>query len=216
MQKGVLVSENGFSDYYELLQVSSNADTETIERVFRYLAKKFHPDNKESGDTDRFRLIVEAHRTLSNAEKRAAYDVRYQDYWNRTWKLASEASTGTGFDDEWENREKLLSLLYLQRRNDMKNPGVGNHELARILCKPVELMEFHLWYLKAKGWVERLDTGHLAITALGVDHVEQGRLRLRKDRLLTAGGSEVGEEQTPRFGAADLPEFPTGTTSFNE
>jgi hypothetical protein len=60
------VSENGFVDYYELLQLSSNADTDTIERVFRHLAKKLHPDNKESGDPDRFRLIVEAHRTLSN------------------------------------------------------------------------------------------------------------------------------------------------------
>jgi len=72
-------------------------------------------------------------------------------------------------------------------------------------------MEFHLWYLKAKGWVERLDTGQLAITALGVDHVEEGRLRLRKDRLLAAGGSEVAEGETPRFGPEDLPEIPRGT-----
>ena len=48
------MSEDAFIDYYELLQLSSNADADTIERVFRHLAKKFHPDNKESGDTDRF------------------------------------------------------------------------------------------------------------------------------------------------------------------
>ncbi len=35
----VAVGENGFIDYYELLQVSSNADIDTIERVFRHLAK---------------------------------------------------------------------------------------------------------------------------------------------------------------------------------
>jgi DnaJ-class molecular chaperone len=70
------VSENGFVDYYDLLQVSSNADTDTIERVYRHLAKKWHPDNKESADPDRFRLVVEAHRTLSNAETRAGYDVK--------------------------------------------------------------------------------------------------------------------------------------------
>jgi DnaJ-class molecular chaperone len=63
------VSENGFIDYYELLQLSSNADTDTIERVFRHLARKLHPDNKESGDTDRFLLIVEAHRILSDPEE---------------------------------------------------------------------------------------------------------------------------------------------------
>ncbi len=210
------MTENGFIDYYELLQVSSTADTETIERVFRYLARKFHPDNHESGDADQFRVIVEAHRTLCNPEKRAAYDVRYQDNWNRRWKLASEASNGTAFGDDWESRESLLSLLYLQRRNNMKDPGLGNHELARILRKPVEIMEFHMWYLKAKGWVERLDTGKLAITALGVDHVEQGRLRLRKDRLLTSGSTETGEGQMPRFSAADVHEFPLGSGSIAE
>lgn len=206
------MNEDGFIDYYELLQLSPNADTDTIERVFRYLAKKFHPDNKETGNSDQFRIIVEAHRTLSNPEKRAGYDVQYDDYWNRKWKLASEASNGTSFGDDWENRESLLSILYLQRRNDMKKPGVGNHELARLLCKPPELVEFHLWYLKAKGWVERLETGPLAITALGVDHIEEGRLKLRKDRLLTAGSvtAESTEERATGLGPGDTLEFPKG------
>jgi hypothetical protein len=61
-------------------------------------------------------------------------------------------------------------------------------KIAFIVGFPVELVEFHVWYLKAKGWVERIDTGYLAITALGVDQVEQGRLRLRKDHMLMAGG----------------------------
>jgi hypothetical protein len=211
------VSENGFIDYYELLQLSSNADTDTIERVFRHLAKKLHPDNKESGDTDRFRLIVEAHRTLSNPENRAGYDVKYQDYWNRKWKLASEASNGTAFGDDQENRESLLSILYVQRRRNMKKPGLGDSEMARLLCKPLELVEFHVWYLKAKGWVERLDTGQLAISALGVDQVEQGRLRLRTDNMLTAGGvaPEGAEGRTTRFGSTDLPVFPGGI-DFNQ
>ena len=94
----------------------------------------------------------------------------------------------------------------------MKKPGLGELEVARLLCIPVELVEFHVWYLKAKGWVERLDTGLLAITALGVDQVEQGRLRFRKDFMLTAqtvghGGSE---ERRTHSGSADLPEFPPG------
>ena len=212
------MSENGFIDYYELLQLSSNADTDTIERVFRHLAKKLHPDNKESGDTDRFLLIVEAHRTLSDPESRAGYDVKYQDYWNRKWKLASEASNGTVFGDDREIRESLLSLLYVQRRRNMKKPGLGDYEMAHLLCQPLELVEFHLWYLKAKGWVERLDTGQLAISALGVDEVEQGRLRLRTDNMLTAGGGapERAEGGTTRFGSADLPEFPSGTDSNQE
>jgi hypothetical protein len=206
------VGDDVFVDYYELLQVSPNADSDTIERVFRHLAKKFHPDNKESGDTDRFQLIVEAYRTLSQPESRAGYDAAHQDYWNRKWKLASEAGKGAGFDDDRENRESLLSLLYVQRRRDMSSPGLGGYELARLLGIPFELVEFNVWYLKAKGWVERLDTGQLAISALGVDQVEQGRLRLRHDHMLTAGrvapdGAE-GRTTVP-YDSADVPELPT-------
>ena len=35
------------ADYYEALQISSNAEPETIHRVYRMLAQRFHPDNKE-------------------------------------------------------------------------------------------------------------------------------------------------------------------------
>jgi hypothetical protein len=210
------VSKTDFVDYYELLQLSSNADSDTIERVFRHLAKKFHPDNKESSDSDRFRLIVEAHRTLSDPESRAGYDLKYQDYWNRKWKLASEASDGTAFGDDREIRDNLLSILYVQRRRNMKNPGLGDYEMARLLGRPFELVEFHMWYLKAKSWVERLDTGHLAISALGVDEIEQGRLRLGKDRLLTADGfaPEGAGRQPARSGTEDLLVSPKGT-AFN-
>ncbi len=187
-----------FVDYYELLQLSPNADTETIERIFRHLAKRCHPDNPETADNERFHQIVEAHQTLSNPETRAGYDVKYQDYWNRKWELTSEASNGSSFGDDHITRERILSLLYVQRRSNMENPGLGEHEVARLLCIPLELVEFHLWYLKAKEWVERLLSGQLAISALGVDQVEQSRLLLRPDRLIEDHhgiASEVGKEQ---------------------
>ncbi|HBG07588.1 MAG: hypothetical protein A2075_23455 [Geobacteraceae bacterium GWC2_58_44] len=194
------MSGNEFVDYYELLQLHPNADAETIERIFRHLAKKFHPDNTQSADTSRFQQIVEAHRTLSDPEIRAGYDVVYQDYWNRKWGLASEASDRTAFGDDQITRERLLSLLYVQRRRNMDSPGMGDLEMAHLLHSPPELVEFHLWYLKAKGWVERLETGHLAITASGVDQVEQSRLRISPDHLIEApdpaSGDAVERERT--------------------
>ena len=68
----------------------------------------------------------------------------------------------------------------------MRNPGMGEMELARLVGVPHEHMEFHLWYLKAKGWIERLETGHLAITAEGVDQAERRRVQLHPERLLEA------------------------------
>jgi hypothetical protein len=189
-----------FVDYYELLQLSPNADNDIIERIFRHLAKKTHPDNTVFADNDRFQQIVEAHRTLADPETRAGYDVKYQDYWNRKWRLASETSDMSAFGDDQVTRERLLSLLYVERRRNMNNPGLGELIIARLLHTPPELVEFHLWYLKAKGWVERLQSGHLAITAPGVDQVEQSRLRLMPDHLIEAHypSSEDAEEREDR------------------
>ena len=177
------MSANEFVDFYDLLQLSSNADTETIERIFRHLAKKLHPDQSDQTNNDQFIKIVEAYEVLSDPETRAGYDARYQDYWNRKWKLASVASNMSELGDDKVARERILSLLYVQRRRTMKSPGLGETEISRLLNTPLELVEFHLWYVKSKGWVERLETGHLAITAQGVDQAEQSR-HLSPDHLI--------------------------------
>ena len=176
---------NEFIDYYELLQLSSNADAETIERVFRHLAQKFHPDHNNVTNKDRFIQIIEAHQILIDPETRAGYDVKYRDYWNRKWRLASVASDMSDLGDDKVSRERILSLLYVQRRRSMKSPGLGEVEISRLLNTPLELVDFHLWYIRTKGWVERLDTGHLAITALGVDQAEQSQ-QLRPEYLIEA------------------------------
>ena len=178
-----------FVDYYELLQVSSNADEETIQRVFRHLAKKYHPDHQDSPDEEKFRRLVEAHRVLTDPESRAGYDAVYQEYWNRKWKLVSESGDGTAFDQDRDMRERMLSLFYVQRRRSMALPGIGEYEVAKLMRTPLELVEFHIWYLRAKGWLERLESGMLAISAAGVDEVEQGRLKLGHERLLEAHGT---------------------------
>lgn len=178
------MNEKEFVDYYELLQLSPNADTDTIEKMFRHQAKKYHPDSTENPDNEIFQKVVEAHRILADPEIRAGYDVKYQDYWNRKWRIASEASDKSAFADDRLTRDSLLSLLYVQRRRNAKSPGLGELEISRLLHTPSELIEFHLWYLRNKGWVERLESGLLAITVLGVDAVEQSQLRLMPDHLL--------------------------------
>ena len=51
------MSSNEIEDYYELLQVSDVAEPETINRVYRMLAQRYHPDNRETGNESRFRAI---------------------------------------------------------------------------------------------------------------------------------------------------------------
>jgi hypothetical protein len=62
------------SDCYEVMQLSPNADAETISRVYRMLAFRYHPDNMETGDSETFIRLSEAHDVLSDPEKRASYD----------------------------------------------------------------------------------------------------------------------------------------------
>jgi len=46
------------TDYYEFLQISPNAERDTITRVYRYLATRFHPDNPETGNVEKFIVLA--------------------------------------------------------------------------------------------------------------------------------------------------------------
>jgi curved DNA-binding protein CbpA len=189
-----------FVDLYEALQVSPNADRGTLERVFRHLAKLYHPDNPHTGDDDRFQQLLEAYRVLCDPEARTAYDVGYQKNKAREQSLLGEAlELGRGDDDDGILRERLLSLLYVQRRRDVTRPTLGNVELERVLSCPQGTLDFHFWYLKEKGLVEHTDRG-FAITALGIDQAEASRTRLPRERLLAERATEGGgDAQTDSF-----------------
>ncbi len=173
-----------FVDHYEELQVSPRADQDTIARVFRHLAKRFHPDNAETGDAERFARIMGAYELLSDPEARAAFDVDYEHNRTGQWRIVSEASDDGVLPDDVEVRTKLLSLLYVQRRREPRAPGLGDYKLSTLLDVPVEQLEFHLWYLRSKGWLEREQSGQLVITVAGVDQVEELRAATRSRRRL--------------------------------
>ena len=63
------------TEYYDRLGVSKDASQDEIKRAYRKLSKKYHPDiNKEPGAEEKYKEILEAYETLSDAQKRAAYD----------------------------------------------------------------------------------------------------------------------------------------------
>ena len=208
-----MVEDYLFIDYYDVLQVNQNADTDTIRKVFRYLAKKCHPDSSGGGNPELFRQIVKAHNILINPEKRAAYDIRYQEYWDRKWNIVREAANGTTTRNNREIRDRLLTLLYVQRRTDMNHPGLGDMALSRMLNLPMEFLEFDLWYLRQKGLLERLETGLLAISVDGVDYLESSSLHPSENRLLEANNppQEDTAEDMAEFSIRELPESVHGS-----
>ncbi len=165
----MVMQETAFTDYYETLEISPNANADTIERVFRYLAQRYHPDHLETGNPLKFSGIVKAYEILRHPENRAQYDLNYKRHSEYSSKLVEEASDREGLELDAVIQEKLLSILYVKRRHNMQNPGIGNLELERLTGCPHEHLEFHLWYLKEKDWICRLDSGLWSITVCGVD-----------------------------------------------
>jgi len=176
------------ADFYEILQLSPRADRDTIERVFRYLAKRYHPDNQDSGDADTFTRIAEAYRVLSDPEQRARYDVAYEQVKAAQWRIFDQETTRSEVASDARIRNAILALTYAARRNDNANPGIGAVELETTLCCPESLMAFHLWYLREQGLILRDHSGRFAITAVGVSLVlESGGPAKPETNRLTAG-----------------------------
>lgn len=61
-------------DFYNILQVSSDASQEELKESYRKLAKKYHPDSKEASDQHMFQLVQSAWDILGDPDKRLAYD----------------------------------------------------------------------------------------------------------------------------------------------
>ena len=63
------------TEYYDRLGVSKDASQDEIQRAYRKMSKKYHPDiNKEPGAEEKYKEVQEAYETLSDDQKRAAYD----------------------------------------------------------------------------------------------------------------------------------------------
>lgn len=98
-------------NYYEVLEVNEKASQETIQKVYKMLAKKYHPDmnpdNKEMAE-EKFKEISEAYEVLSNPDKRKQLDdeleqarnIKNSSVPNQVTKTASNPVTNDGFDEE--------------------------------------------------------------------------------------------------------------------
>ena len=83
------------TDYYSILQVSSQATSEDIKLSFRRLARQYHPDlNPDNPETaERFKQISEAYEILSDNIKRRRYDT------NRSLEQKTRYTTYTTTSD---------------------------------------------------------------------------------------------------------------------
>ena len=159
-------------NYYDLLQISPQAERETIERVYRLLAARYHPDNQETGDADRFRLIQEACEVLRGTASRKDYDRQLESSAAKPLPIFLGKEFTEGIDAEAKIRIGVLCLLYSKRRANPDFAALSLLDMENIMAFPRERLLFALWYLRSKRYVLQDDRSSFIISAEGVDYLE--------------------------------------------
>jgi len=95
-------------DYYDILGVSKSDSAEDIQRAYRKGARRYHPDvNKEADAEERFKLLNEAHKVLSDSRKKTLYD-RWGDDWEQVEQY--EQANGVGsFEKRFRHADETVS-----------------------------------------------------------------------------------------------------------
>jgi curved DNA-binding protein len=85
-----------YQDYYKTLELERKATPDEIQKAYRRLARKYHPDvNKQKGAEERFKEINEANEVLSDPAKRKRYDAL-----GSAWHSGQDFKPPPGFDAE--------------------------------------------------------------------------------------------------------------------
>src|SRR5262249_48871314 len=136
------------------------------------LATRYHPDNSETGDLDKFLTLKKAYETLGNSELRAGYDLLYQQRNTDPIELFELKEFTIGVDGEANRRMGVLCLLYNRRRSNPDDPGMSILKFESLMSMPREHLMFTLWYLKEHECVRQDEKSDYVITGAGVDYVE--------------------------------------------
>jgi curved DNA-binding protein CbpA len=187
-------------DYYEFLEISPHATQETIHRVYRYLAARYHPDHAATGNLEKFAQLAAAYKVLSDPVKRSEYNAQRA---MRQLTVPNPLSTMVDFMDQAEGdlnrRLAVLSILYYRRRMYPNKPEVDLAEIEERMGFPRDYLEFTIWYLTKKKYISRADNAELTLTVEGVDFIETQRTTVPVlEKLLTSGTQASDNELVSR------------------
>jgi curved DNA-binding protein CbpA len=167
MEQQPTATTDDFQDLYEILQVSPTAENDTIQRVFRLLAQRYHPDNAETGNENVFQQLLKAYEILHDPVQRAAYDAQHRAQKQATFEVFDKNTEPNSKQAERKKREGILGALYQKRRHSPAGAGMNVREMEAVLGIPKEHLEFSLWFLKETHDIKAADNGKYTITAQG-------------------------------------------------
>ncbi len=145
--------------YYEILGVEPTANDEQLKAAWKAKQKEYHPDNQETGDEKLAKQINEAYDTLSDPDKRAAYD-RGAGLTGASGKDSKNDKTTI---KDLEQRSKDLEAELNTVREEMQKAATENNAAVEELEK---VRQLHLPYLtKFQEVKTRYDEAQNAIEA---------------------------------------------------
>ena len=207
-------------DYYEFLQISPNAEPATIQRVYRFLAGRLHPDNPETGDAEKFLLLKQAYDLLSDPDRRAEYDSAYKSQPVQSTPLSETIDFMDDIEGELNRRVAVLAVLYIQRRTNPYAPEVSLADVEARMGFPRDYLQFTMWYLRSKNYIMQADNADFTLTATGVDFVESNRDNVPVlDRLLrlratpASKGAPTVTKSLPSYGRSRIASETSNDTS---
>ena len=183
-------------DYYELLEISHQATQETIHRVYRYMAARYHPDNVITGNLEKFTQLTSAYKVLSDPHERSEYDAQrlMGPSANRN-PMSSTVDFMDQLEGDLNRRLAVLTILYYRRRLYPHSPEVSLAEIEERMGFPRDYLDFTTWYLSKKGYISKADNSDFTLTIEGVDFIETQRATIPVlDKLLTTGNHTDGDE----------------------
>jgi curved DNA-binding protein CbpA len=185
-------------DYYELLEISPQATQETIHRVYRFLAARYHPDHSDTGDLEKFTQITAAYKILSEPARRAEYNGQRA---LRQVTYPHPMSCTVDFMDQTQGdlnrRLAVLAILYYRRRMYPDSPEVELAEIEQRMGFPRDYLEFTTWYLGKKKYITRADNAEFTLTVDGVDFIESQRAAVPLLARLLTSGTGAADADTP-------------------
>ena len=164
--------------YYELLEVSQDADPSTLHRAFRGQSKTLHPDTTElpiDEAAKRFRLLCEAYKTLADHQTRRAYDLILKQKLSLESNKIVSSLTKTGAAAR-EEKSYIGELRPLSGGEWFSLLLLGlSLSLSLILGLGLALFNGRAWQVspswlevsQAHGKINRLQISNVAVTSKG-------------------------------------------------
>lgn len=127
-------------NYYDILQVNKNASPEIIEKAYKVLAKKYHPDLQEEKNKKQAEEILkeinEAYEILSNPEKKKNYDnlLQEKEYLENEQKFQQQngSNNSTNYKNVYtaniSKQELLRKQEIIKKQKRYNNAYIHNFE----------------------------------------------------------------------------------------